>query len=323
MTRAALAVLVCAACGDSAPGGGNCGAAGAPTAIVNGVSPTAMALDGSDLYLTVAKSATSDFLVMRAATTGGTPQMIAAETGQTTPGGLCTDASGVYWARGGDLVAWRKPNGPGAPIATVAANVQGCASDGTNVYFIASTLGMPGGNGGFVGRVPAAGGAVEMLANVMYPNVMTLDGGTVFVGTIGNGSGGASVQRITAGAVAEISGANLVGGIATDATDVYWSDAESGASGTIKHAPKGGGPVTTVAQSNVGFPVGVATGGPYLYWTNPNEHAVYSQIGSDQPIVIANAPGLPRPILTAGCTIYVGVSGEASADQGSILKIQR
>ena len=63
--------------------------------------------------------------------------------------------------------------------------------------------------------------------------------------------------------------------------------------------------------------------GPYLYWTNPNERVAYSQIGSDEPVVIANANGFPKPIVSVGCAIYIGVFGEASPDQGSILKVQR
>jgi hypothetical protein len=309
--------LVFAACGDSSGPAGQCGKAQTPMPLVSGVAPVALALQGGTLFFTTQKPGSNQFSVMRVAAAGGTPEMIAQETGATTGGGLCVDANAAYFARGSDLVAWK--NGAESTLTTVSGDVQGCASDGANVYLIANTV-RTGGTSGLLARVPAGGGSMEALASLVAPSVMTLDGQTVFVGTIGS-HGAGKVQRIAGGAMMDISTATFVEGIGTDATDVYWTDAESGSAGSVKHAPKAGGPVTTVAVSQTGYPQGVALDGPYLYWTNPGERAAYSQIGSDQPVAIATTDGTPGAIVSAGCTVYVGVAGAMSPDQGSILRI--
>jgi hypothetical protein len=316
MRWGALALVV-AACGDSSSQKVHCGAPQPPVQLVSGVAPMAIALSGGNLFFTTQKPGSNQFSVMRVAAGGGTPEMIAQETGTTTSGGLCVDANAVYFARGSDLVALR--GGAESTLATVSGDVQGCASDGNDVYLIANTV-RTGGITGLLARVPAAGGNMDALASPAAPSVMTLDGAVIFVGTIGNHDTG-KVQRFAGGAMMDISTATFVEGIGTDATDVYWTDAESGSAGSVKHAPKNGGPVTTVVTSQVGFPQGVALDGPYLYWTNPGEHAAYSQIGSDQPLVIANTDGAPSAILAAACTIYVGVAGAMSPDQGSIVKV--
>ena len=309
--------LVLAACGDSSGPAAHCGAPKAPVAIVSGVAPMALALQGSNLFFTTQKAGSNQFSVMRVPVGGGTPEMIAQETGTTLSGGLCVDANAVYFARGSDLVALH--GGAESTLATVSGDVWGCASDGINVYLIANTV-RTGGTSGLLARVPAGGGNLEALASPAAPSVLTLDGQAVFVGTIGNRDSG-KVLRFADGAMMDISTATFVEGIGTDATDVYWTDAESGSAGSVKHAPKNGGPVTTVVASQVGFPQGVALDGPYLYWTNPGEHAAYSQIGSDQPISIATTDGAPGPIVSAACAVYVGVAGAMSPDQGSILRV--
>ena len=316
MRWGALALVV-VACGDSTSPQAHCGAPMPPMQLVSGVTPMALALQGDNLFFTTQKPGSNQFSVMRVAAGGATPAMIAQETGTTTSGGLCVDANAVYFARGSDLVALR--GGAESTLATVSGEVQGCASDGTSVYLIANTV-RTGGITGLLARVPAGGGNMDALASPAAPSVMTLDGAVVFVGTIGNHDSG-KVQRFAGGAMMDISTATFVEGIGTDATDVYWTDAESGSAGSVKHAPKNGGPVTTVVASSVGFPQGVALDGPYLYWTNPGERAAYSQIGADQPVAIAMTDGAPGAIVAASCTIYVGVAGAASPDQGSILRI--
>lgn len=309
--------LILAACGDSSGPAAHCGAPKMPVALVSGVAPVALALQGGNLFFTTQKPGSNQFSVMRVASGGGMPEMIAQETGTTASGGLCVDANAVYFARGSDLVAWR--NGAESTLTTVSGDVQGCASDGANVYLIANTV-RTGGTSGLLARVPAAGGNMEALASPAAPSVMTLDAGTVFIGTIGS-HGAGKVQRFAGGAMMDISTATFVEGIGTDATDVYWTDAESGSAGSVKHAPKAGGAVTTVVTSQLGYPQGVSLDGPYLYWTNPGERAAYSQIGADQPIAIATTDGAPGAIVSAACAVYVGVAGAMSPDQGSIIRV--
>ena len=272
----ALGISVGAGCGARTglptervdPDGGN-GCAldpgSATTLATDALEPREVALDANNAYWadwgTVANHF-SDGAVVQKPLCGG-PTIVLA-TSQQEPIAITVDATHVYWANQGaadaatDGAILAAPIG-GGDVKTLAAGLvpaMGMAVDGTSVYWISPTE---------VSKVPLGGGTVTALASGQLPTGIAIDATSVYwtdAGTTGSLKkvpleGGAVTVLLPAASI----GYTGIGGIAVDATSIYFGTVEGG----ILATDLSGGNLTTLAtgQSSAS---GLATDSASLYW---------------------------------------------------------
>lgn len=113
---------------------------------------------------------------------------------------------------------------------------------------------------------------VVIASGQQSPLGIAVSGGNVYFAAF---SGGTVMKVPTAGGTVTTlaTGQNFPTDVATDGTNVYWTDAGSTANsetdGAVMKVPVGGGTVTALA-SNQHFPNGVAVNGTSVFWTNRN-----------------------------------------------------
>jgi hypothetical protein len=109
------------------------------------------------------------------------------------------------------------------------------------------------------------------------------------------------------------------GGIATDATHVYWASKNSGVFRAAFTDPPCVEGSTCKAFGSASGPYGVAVDGTFVYWTEPSSGTVRRapKIGG-QSVIIAVNQETPRAIAVQGTFVYWGNTGTATAPNGAI-----
>jgi hypothetical protein len=106
--------------------------------------------------------------------------------------------------------------------------------------------------------------------------------------------------------------------IAVDATNVYWADK----AGSIYKVPIGGGAATVVASWQ-GIPAGLAIDATNVYWTSSLKGqgtVLQAPIAGGPAVVLASAQNDPRSIVVDATSVYWGNAGGSPA-YGSVMKV--
>lgn len=165
----------------------------------------------------------------------------------------------------------------------------------SSIFILSLTLIACGGGGGSTPSTPTATCGTILAANISFQNPdpdsagfalldIILDGDTVYWfeydATQGQ-TGGSLKSVLKSGGAVTILASSLggVNAIATDGTDLYWTEFDIGSgAGSVKKVPKGGGAVTVLASGfpeaegggtsayDVLFPKGIALDASYVYW---------------------------------------------------------
>ncbi len=247
-----------------------------------------------------------------ACTVGGCTTALA--TGIASAAGLALDSTHVYFTSpadpGGNMV-YAVPLAGGAPTALVmpAVNLQNSANvtvAGGNVYW---TITGTNPQVRFVPTAGGVGGALSIAEN--GPQYITNDGLGVFW-TDGSrlrradlGDGGVTTVPVAFDGSTPFG--NFNGGIAVDATYVYWSGSPGGAVGQIFRANKVDGTgfqaLSTIALDGIGGLTIDATNVYFTTFKSNNNGAVYSM-----PL----AGGTPA-VLFASVTFPLGIASDATS----------
>jgi sugar lactone lactonase YvrE len=193
------------------------------------MAPTGLALDAQDrnVYWTNAMGGT----VTTAKLASGTESTLAA--GLTSPYAIALDATSVYWSDVADGTIVKLPLSGGAPVTLAKGlmNPSAIVVDAKSVYWV-------DGKAGVVAKVAIAGGAVTTLASGQKgPDALALDASSVYWTNAGDAIDG-SVMRVPIAGGKPVTLADgldspgVYGGIALDATSVYWSLDPAGGMGT-------------------------------------------------------------------------------------------
>ncbi len=164
--------------------------------------------------------------------------------------GVAIDASYFYFAASSTLSAtiFRTPLSGGATttLAMLGTIVNVLATDGANVYFV---------SGDYLSSVPAAGGAVSVLASGFSGTTsLKLDSGNLYASiSLGNGPYGSILRvPVTGGRPTALASAQWgVSDLAVDATSICWTNF-GGPTGTgaVMVASKGGDDLTRCEAGN-------------------------------------------------------------------------
>lgn len=174
------------------------------------------------------------------------------------------------------------------PLATGQGEVWGVALDERNVYFTSFT-------GGFVARVPKAGGAVERIASTGAFLARKVAVNASHVYWTSDDSPGAISRCLLTGCVGApevLATPQRPLGLALDATIFFWADRNST---ELRAKLLAGGPELHVADSTSGPPIAVAVESSRLFW-------------------IADFTGEVQGRAQDGGTFSVGINGTAGRD---------
>jgi hypothetical protein len=256
-------------------------AGGPATPIVSGRAGTAaIAVDATRVYWVDQGSGSGDPAVMMAPLDGGAPVTLAA----SAPGGaVAVDTTSIYWITGPAVPALVKaPLGGvvdgGAPVTVAsspapiyvfaidanAAYVPRATCDGGCTWSVTQALldGLPEGGApvtlaaaqGEIGALVAGSGSLYWATS---PGKALPDGGLASGGTVVSLAldGGTPVTLAT--------GQQNTGGLAVDATHLYWSTVEG-----ISSAPLDGGAPQLIVSTPDAPPLGLLERGQVLYWVS-------------------------------------------------------
>jgi hypothetical protein len=231
--------------------------------------------DGTNVYWTSYAQGT----VSQVAIAGGPVTTLASM--QTQPQRIAVDTNNVYWTNwtgqsGGSVYDVLK--GGGQPFlidqsSVCAENPNGITSDGTNVYWVASSSGE-------ICREPigSASGPTEIATEQDDPVDIAVDAANLYWT---NGHGSNSVMMLSLASTGPApqpqmiaTGQTSPSGIAIDEVSVYWANTgASMGSGSIAKVAIAGGAVVTVA-SGLSGPVSLAVDAQYVYWVNSADGSV-------------------------------------------------
>jgi hypothetical protein len=217
----------------------------------------------------------------------GTICPVTIASGQALPRTIAVDGSAVYWANFNRDTIMRMPFG-GVPVPIVSATGVGFfAIDGTSVYWT-------DGSGGRVMRTPLDGGPpVVLAAGQPGPGEIAVNATDAYWlnnGVSQCGVRGTIMKVALAGGTPEvIAELDLARVLALDATSVYWTNFN-----TVRKAPLGGGPATTLGVDPAGYAINDLTvDATSVYW--PSRTAIMKlPIEGGTPVELAT--GAPNSL---------------------------
>jgi hypothetical protein len=203
--------------------------------------------------------------ILRVAKDGGSSPIVLADN-QLAPTAVVVDGTAVYWSGYGAIHRVALAGGPVVKLASGLAGGFGIAIDDTHVYGSGYN---DDPEGSTIGRVPKAGGDVEVLAispvgddpdAPAMPWCVAVDADNVYW-THYRGP----VRKVAkqGGAPIDIGPAGYQRCLAVDATRVYWPT-DGLADLRIRAVGKDGGEVQTVAEVQGGF---IAVDETHVFWT--------------------------------------------------------
>jgi streptogramin lyase len=189
---------------------------GTPVVIARAASQ--FATDGTDVYWT------ENDKIARVPASGTSP-ITDVVTALTSPYGLIVDATNIYWVeRGATTCTFKRRPKAGGTIVTLASNVPNAdrvAFDGTHIYAVVYAT---SGNNGSIIRVPAAGGAYQVVAANQSPFDVAVDGNHVYWTNWLSAPTGVFRCTKVAGCTPEMVESGSPNNVALDSTHIYWSE---------------------------------------------------------------------------------------------------
>ena len=183
-------------------------------------------------------------------------------------------------------------DGTPVAIATDTSAPINLAVDSASVYWTDAA--------GDVMKSPLCGGGSVVLGSGQGTLTgIAVDGESVYWG----GSAGVSKVALDGGTPQLLAPGTQVSAIALDATNVYWTDAASGAAGLVESVPVTGGAVSTLAELS-GYPSPViAVDATSVYWIARDEGLV--RIAKTGGPIVTLAPSIPLgPIAVDATQVY-------------------
>ncbi len=197
--------------------------------------------------------------IARVGKSGGAVQEI---TSDAVVYNLTSDATTLFFSSANAVKKVPKTGGSKTTLAGAVDALNDIAADPSGVYFTTSTQnGLPVSQGmGTVQRVSPSGGILTLLAEAKSAGGVAVTPAYVFFGTKGTimrmpKAGGTPMPMATSSGVSRI---------ATDDTNVYWTDCTSGSVLTV---PIEGGEPLTLASGYV-CPAGLTVEANYVYFTD-------------------------------------------------------
>jgi len=290
-----------------------------------GGSTTSVSMDEGGSTTSVSREGGSS----ETSTTEGTaPAGCPAEDGLITvtvfaPGaptsGIAVDDTDVYWSgesptnQSGSIWRSSKCGGTGTKVTSDSVGSLGApVLDSTYVYWTSLF--------GPVMKAPKSGGTAVTLSNGNEPGPLAVDATNFYYG----GNNGRLYEMPIVGApkatlLTNVNhGVAVFGGIAVDATAVYWTASNYG--NVVGKIPTGGG--TPVALANpLSEPQGIALDATNVYFTTEAGEVVSVPKGGGASVTLASTPGTALAIAVDGANIYWIASEPTDGATSSVLKV--
>ena len=279
-------------------------------------------------------------------------QLVTLAGGQTCPWGMAIDATSVYWTDCGDPTGGTVQKVPktGGAIVTLASGdvLSGITVEGSNVYWVARTAD----ESGAIKTVPVAGGTpMVVAAQSGAPSHIVADASYVYWGELNGGGvmkaplGGGAVTMVAPATLAfqialgdtavfwmdapglmtapKTGGAPMslapafgpplpTGGIAVDATTVYFSTGRPNAAG-ISDVPIDGGAVSPVASTPASNGSGpVAIDATRVYWADMSGAVYAAPLSGGTATLLAIGQDNVDAIAVDDSAVYWLVNGNGS-----------
>ena len=292
-----------------------------PTLVASaGSDIDSIALDDASVYWT----SFDDGQIYKAPKTGGGAVVDLASSG-ANPEGLAVSGGYAYWTDFNANTISRVPVG-GGDVEVLASGQDGADSvvvDGDFVYWTNYR------GGGSVARCPIGGGTTEILDQEEGPYVqIASDGPRVFWSSQGGTITSFDVATKATAVVAHPVTGGTIWSLATDGTNLYWSEVFSEDRVSIVEAPIGGGGASVMAfvaydpsscpgPGGGGCESGLATDGENLY-------VAVDGVGAVESVAVASAS--EETIASSGAWLGIGVDDACvywSTVQGAIMGAPR
>jgi len=240
-------------------------------------------------------------------------------TMQRETSALMTSGDNLVWLTGSDpdqgvlAGAWRLPLTGGRPtkLGSPSTNLDAPAAiDGAAAYFVSRR---PGSDVEELVRAPLAGGAPSELAALSHPfgtRAIAVDDRFVYWNEFGD------IWKVpkAGGGAEHLATASDIFAIATDGTDVFFTDRGKSVSGvgSVGHMPANGGPIEWVA-SEQRLPWGLAVDEANVYWVSNADRVggVYARPKSGgAAFAIAILQNAPVYVAVDVTYVYWSVAGD-------------
>ncbi len=219
-----------------------------------------VAVDGTNVFYAVDLGPSTPGAIMRVAPGGGPPVTLASNY---EPEAIVVGNSSVYWTDvSGAILKVPTAGGTVTTLHSGGADLEGIATDGTNVYWADEISGTA------LFSIPVGGGTAKELFAWMRTTNVTEAGGDMAVDATGlywagvpHDSEPTALFEVPLGGGSAVTLASGSSVVATDGTNVYYSDGTS-----LLKQPSGGGSATTLA-SGQGI-LAIAVDATNVYWVN-------------------------------------------------------
>lgn len=295
----------CGACGHGCQGGACVASVCQPVTLFTTNDANRIAVDATSVYWVAPEKAGA---VMKGSIDGGTPTMLAPAQ---QAWGIAVDATSVYWterANGGSVsngAVKKAPIQGGVPTTLASAQFEPLeiAIDASNVYWTVQ---------GTVMKVPIQGGTPTLFASPsasLSDLYIAVDAANLYWQ---NGQTLTRVATSSSAATALFSASGnktMTGGLAVDATAVYWGYGAGGTPCSILEMPTdGSGPAAIGTLPAAPFLAAAVDGEAVYGWSNTIEPGTARVLKVPKDggslVVLASPPSAPTSLAIDATSVY-------------------
>jgi hypothetical protein len=286
-----------------------------------------LAVDSTTLYFATQGTALNHIAgeaIERMPLEGGVPEVLVSGSELGLVSDIATDAAFVYsvGTSTDGYGAVNKISVTGGPLTTLASIAE--ADGAVSVVLSGTTLFWNEVNAAVVESLPVTGGTpLQIATSQWHVSGIAVDDSYVYF----TDDWSYVVQRVPlgGGSVTMLAPGDSPGGVAVDATSVYWADFYS-----IKKAPKtglvGGGTPTVVVAGQTGI-YSITLDATNLYWSDASAGTVNMiPIAGGEPRILATGQLSPGKIVVGPTTVYwvnFGTGGLSSSSDGSVMRVAK